>query len=695
MRVIGAIWVALVFAFPLKSMADERPPPLWRPLTVANRVVTVTRRSYDFSGGPLPIQITVDGSALLAAPMALQVDGDSVRWQPPTVTESTPRRVSLLATGQGDGVRWQARVQVEYDGFVWVSVQADGGATIAHVSLLASMRLPRPPLFSHQLVRTRRMQPGWRAHFQGAPEKLWDAGRLPDGGWSGEFTPQLWAGDYRRGFAFVAESPQGWSVPDEGDILFLQRRGDHLLLRVDFVQQPVPLSGSWKVEFGFAATPMRPNTARSELRRVVMTGGMPLERMRSLYAPADMSRSRLNELARDGVRIVLLWNSWSDLWGFPRITQPEYAAFVRRFVDYAHRLGMQVVPYLGGFLQLPDNHPEWVQVRDRFLINRKDYHPDPFQPGHGSYRVTPDPTFTEWYARQLEQLVRDYGFDGVYLDTIAKPDFVLQKDRVVYAWRRWRHFFQRIYAVFHGGLRDDGIVYMHDSEPVIFPLNDFADLRLAGEMQLYAALARGEVRPLRPALRDRMTVERFTAWSSGQPLGDVPTTWTWKPPFAKSYSVGQGKERSSCRVEDIFSRNELQGLVGLAGGHILSPPRFVVQHSTYDSTVATWQLEASAEVDSMTWTPHWESTRYVRLEPDDDLASAGWRAPGKRLLWHVINLSDKLVVTRLVPTAASGLDGGDVHVVSGIAGDDSSWENSESGPLLRLGANSYLRLLLE
>ena len=683
------------------ALASEGVPPPWSALRVPDaQHVQVWGRTYAFDRGPLPAQITSAGGDLLAQPARLVLDQrpGRIQWQAPTLQRHSPAQAALTAAGESPGVVWAAETRVAYDGLLWTTVTASGlgpGAGIEHLSLVVPVAASEATLYSHQLVRTERMAPGWRRHFVDAPEDLWNAGATPAGGWAGEFTPQVWVGSYHRGLAVVAETAEDWAVGMDAKIMFVEPpRDGRAAIRVDFAQRPVALKEKWQVSFGLMATPVRPPVNRPETYRIVHSGGQPLAKHKATYTPESMADSKLHAVVEDGAKLFLLWNSWSDLWGFPKVTDPEYRAFLHRLIDQAHRLGLRVMPYCGPLLALPDKHPEFPTRSKQFLYSPKERRQDPFHADHLNYRVTPTQEFTDWYVAQLADLVREFKFDGVYLDTIAKPDQPLQREHSVYALRQWRGFYERIYRVFHGDVIDDGYVFFHDSEPNLFMFCGFADLRLSGEMQYYSAVARGEVRPLRPALRDRMSVDKFFAWTSGYALGNMPTYWCAKSPWSKSYSVGAGKAKSSYRVGEILHPEEMFALCGLFN---MSPQMAAIYRSrdpAYARVVHLWRLEDEINRERGEWFGFWDAGRWLRVSPGDDLAAAGFVAPGRAVLLHVANLGAEIRVASVRLGPATGLQGKGLVMPDHVFGTGSS-AGVEGGELrVTLAAGSFVRVML-
>jgi len=689
----------------------KRPPVPWKPVTVSEGPeISVLGRAHHFGAGPLPAQISSAGAPLLAAPMRLELDSGqaALDWQAPLLDKHEAVEAALACRGSSPGLRWTARTVVTYDGLVWVTVKATpgpAGGAIKRLSLVVPMRDADARLYSHHFAINRAMSPAWRSFFQDAPENLWDAGALPTRGWSGRFTSQLWVGGYERGLAVYAETPENWSIEADAEVMLVgAARNGRREVRVDFVQEPLPLNGAWQIDFGLMATPVRPPETRPEAFRTMHTGGYdPKAGFDSAAGggqgkpkgrPGDIRKALLERYARDGVRVVLLWNKWSDLLGFPLITDPLYRKYTRETVDYAHSLGLKVVPYCSTLGMFVSTHPEFEKLKDKFVVC-SDYWRDPFSKEKESriYRVAPTQEWTDWYAAQLAEFAKTYNVDGVYLDTIHKADVPMQGKRVFYGLRLWRRFYERVYSVFHGEVVENGFVYMHDSDPNIFMFSCFGDLRLTGEMQYYAAACREQVRAALPHLRDRMPLNKFFVWSSGAPLGGVAAKWCWKEP-TKPYSVGARTIRESRTVSDVLNNTEALALAGLFDMHLCLAPKGRHNAEVVDATVAAWALEDRIKERNPLWFGWWDASRYLRADPGDDVATSGFLAPGRSLLAHVANLraeTRSVTVSLLAPTglAESAL------TVDGQVCPDGCTVRAGAGELtVALAPNSYVRVMV-
>ena len=106
--------------------------------------------------------------------------------------------------------------------------------------------------------------------------------------------------------------------------------------------------------FGLQATPVKPKTLDAWDHRIVICGyGRLTEKVGDKPA--------LTYLADNGVKNIILWSSWTDVFGYPAPVGHEEE--FRRMIRECHRLGMKLIVYLGSYLsdgcdhERADSHP--------------------------------------------------------------------------------------------------------------------------------------------------------------------------------------------------------------------------------------------------------------------------------------------------------------------------------------------------
>ncbi len=95
-------------------------------------------------------------------------------------------------------------------------------------------------------------------------------------------------------------------------------------------------------------------------------------------------------------------------------------------VDTAHRLGMHVMPMFGGHGANVNRYPAWEQAvirndTNRYveLLNRPDWDSDRIGEGDQVFLNPGEPGFRNHLVRSILALVRDFGIDAAFLDTLG------------------------------------------------------------------------------------------------------------------------------------------------------------------------------------------------------------------------------------------------------------------------------------
>jgi hypothetical protein len=627
--------------------------PPWTPVEVREQCVGVWGRNFRFGDGPLPAHIESQGHQLLAAPAALHcvVAGESFAWTRAACRLASPARALVTATGESAGLEIRASGWIEADGLSWMSLELKPRqpVTIKRLDLDVPLRADVASLYSQHNVSTRNLA-NWRSQDK-TPERLYWAGALPAAGWRGEFTPQLWLGNTRVGLGWICESPAPWSVGDKDTVLEAVPEAGALHLRAHFVTQPLRLEQPRTIAFGLMPTPVRPPARDASIARVASTGGMKMTDLRKIHLTPNVvtKRTGLDEMAAAGVKTVVLWNNWSDQWGFPAAYNPDHIAFVREFAAAAHQRGLRVLPYCTPMTLLPDTLPDFDSLRRRFNV-----HPNRSIPrdGHKSYAVELSDEFIEWWTGRMRDFLGQCDVDGFYVDTIQVPDPFNKGPRVAYDVLQRRKLYQRIYALLHGETRKDGLVYLHSSDPPGLASVPYADVHLTGEMLPMLLAYRNLTRERRPFL-EATPLALFQAWNAETIIG-CPTTWCWKEPSQANYTIGADVEKRRLTREQVLTDAEMFSLSRLFRWPIFSALFHGGKVDPLRTThAAQWKLEDDFGARDAEWIPVERSTAFVETSPPGVFTSL-YLKPGGVLL-NVANFAGEDVTTIVRFRPLSGL----------------------------------------
>ncbi|MFQ6096305.1 MAG: glycoside hydrolase domain-containing protein [Armatimonadota bacterium] len=231
-----------------EGITDEVLPP-WTPLRMRGASVRPWGRRYDFDRLPFPSKVTTAGAQVLAGPIRLValVDGKPQAWQGERarVKRRSDSVVELATSAESDRLRISGTVSIEYDGLI----RSDFEIASRDTALLESLVMEIPLKEEHAK---------YLYHFPGRWGSAYNAGALPEEGWSGPFRPFIWLGDEERGLSWFCESERNWSPADANAVTEIVRDNGTVVLRLHIVDEPRELREPLADTFGFEATPVKP-----------------------------------------------------------------------------------------------------------------------------------------------------------------------------------------------------------------------------------------------------------------------------------------------------------------------------------------------------------------------------------------------------------------------------------------------------
>ncbi len=225
---------------------DHTVPVPWTPVTTGADEVRTWGRVYRGTGC-LPQQIVNQNTDMLAAPMRLRIAAGSAAADlasvPLRVTETKPDVVIRQGELRIGEVMVSLRTRTEFDGMQRCDldlVPTREGAVVSSLILEIPLREGLAPFLLSSNGRS------------ASPRRL-------DGqAWRSPFLPQVWLGNDDLGFAWFAESDEGWTPRDQQMIEILPGSGKgETLLRCNIMRKPRPLDAPLRITFGFMATPVK------------------------------------------------------------------------------------------------------------------------------------------------------------------------------------------------------------------------------------------------------------------------------------------------------------------------------------------------------------------------------------------------------------------------------------------------------
>lgn len=366
----------------LKVGHSDTPPPPWTPMQIkqgdGELEIACWNRTHLFRG-PLPATIDNGGNQQLAAPIHLdaKIAGDTLTWSDARIhnVRSTDTKATFDATMTAGPLSAKTQAYMEYDGMMWYEITVSPKTPTKLDAL--DLVIPIKAKFA-SLMHT--------------PGDFYNTGKTgKTDGWTFDHDAHwffMWLGNEDLGFTWFYERPSQKRFADKDKFVRLERRGDQVLLKVRYIDQPITLDEPFTLQFGLQATPVRSRP----------------KGWRSWGEPRPVGNS-----------ISIPWtDEHFDRYGagFPEATSP---ASYTRFVASRKRYG-RVAPYkilLWHGIQSPEwqyNAPDWD------LGGGVNKYSDTRRFWWGGRVCGAADTFIDFITWKYRAHIHEHNLDGVYHD---------------------------------------------------------------------------------------------------------------------------------------------------------------------------------------------------------------------------------------------------------------------------------------
>ena len=411
-------------------------------------------RKYTLDGSPFLSSIVSAGEELLASPMRLVglENGNEI-----VVTDVTSD--TLYGYEEGKEVRacqymrssrflYNTALHAEYDGMMdWSLTVATHGNWVAQAFGLAKpdtdprvldrlwleIPLKKSAAISYQY------SPQGPALFDGKvpdmPVELYAAGAMPKESLALPFLHQLYVGNDRVGFSVFFESDKNWQIEDEKRAIECIVGEDDVVIRIHLLDSEPLL---WRDSKGdnnginlmpisfricMQVTPIKPLPKDLYAERNMHIDCFkkilePYEEF--LFSPfGDTNEIAIDRIARLGVNTLYIHEKWNDMQNSPFLTSTT-AKRLKLIVSEAHKRGMKVIPYFG--YELSTLSPFYAEKSEEVIYSDMEWHWYRF-PWQRDPQVCYNSSWQDIFVENIEKLMDEFGFDGLYLDSInpSKP----------------------------------------------------------------------------------------------------------------------------------------------------------------------------------------------------------------------------------------------------------------------------------
>lgn len=463
---------------------SDVPPPPFEPVVLTKQgdvfVVKCWGRTYTLGPTGLPLQINSMRADLLASPIEISMHsgGKAVAWERPTARIERESAVQVALAGEAESpigtLAWKCTA--EYDGLLRYDLEISprdllDPKTAEAVELLKmSVNINR----GHAVYN-------WRQGIAKGHQGL-----LPSGdGVIGTANTYTWIGDSDRGLALFYETDEAWDDPSRSDGREIVRTDNSVSVVWTFVNDERKMTSPWRFTFGIQGTPVKDTRWGRKYR---IEGHLPI------LEPTDGS-------------FVVPWSDGADTltqFGFPEAKLPKK---YRRMVDWYHRLGFKVTPYvlvtmISSGVPEAATHPGWIGKR----ITERD--------GHSMNSLTYSADYIDFIVWKCDQFVREMNVDGFYHDFTSLMPYQVEREGKkldVFPYFGERELYKRVYTMLKQHSKDAFNV-AHMSANNFVPILAFCDVGLDGEWT-------SKTWPGRPTYKDLLEDEFVQAAIMGHNMG--------------------------------------------------------------------------------------------------------------------------------------------------------------------------------
>lgn len=610
-----------------EGFEPEVPEP-WKPVRVQvsgkkTAQVEVLGRTYTFAGSPVPASVLSTPAQLSKAEppqkpvellaggieLAVTAGGQRVGWATKELKleSKKPSEIVLATEKVAQGLVLKAKTKVEFDGMIRVDLAlgSEGAATkIEKFDLVIPYRGDVAELMS-----TYRKAPGPGGALKGRY-----LGKVPREPWKYSVYYTHFIGNNKVGLEWFCDSMKDWRVKKGDEAVEVVREGDRVKLTFHLVDHEVTLDKPLHITFGLIATPTKPVPLGWEILRFDQQAYLPplpgdkLEGGKvATQADTDAWVNRM-KYARVKVNLMFGW-SWTGVewFQYPVAARPELRDRLKKQFDIVHSTGAKMCPW-GSWFCIPTSIPEWPLWGAEMVVQ-------PMRSDLGkSFTACYNSPFTDFLVGNFASNARSVGIDGMRHDTIA-PQVECQSEYHGCGWRdeygnlqpsvnlfAAREYFKRLYRVFHGGVRKNGVCYFPLAGPPINAIDSFVDIHEIGEGNFEHGKTLKEGYPQEDVrVRHTGTAYGFVTSSNlkGQPLQAVER-------MAALFVAGSNPRLA-------FAGNPHYGYRGYQKIYQRTP-----------NVVETWNAWKWIDVGNQSiWKPYWENADLLKLKVVGRVPSRG------------------------------------------------------------------------
>lgn len=407
----------------------------------------IWNRTYKTGSDPIFSSIVSDGQELLSSPIRLvsEIGGkefifDGFKTSP--LNDVTDESAVCLQYTNKNATLINTAIKTEYDGMVDCTITLTSqGRTVAQVfgleqsdlsdRVISKLWLEIPlkkevAKFYHYAEQCRIEIDGVKTD---SPTCIYQAGKMAKKSIKMPFRPQVYVGNDDVGLSVMFESDKNWQVADDSNAMEFIVNDNDVVLRLHLLDEKPFL---WKDKSGsqledltpfsfrlmLMATPVKPlsdNIYTERPLHIDCFKKILVDYEDFLFNPfEDTGEIAFDRIKRLGVNTLYIHEKWNDIQNSPILTK-KAADRLKLIVKEGHKRGIKVIPYFG--YEFSTLSPLFGEYAKEFLYSDVNWfwYRVPYQ---RALKVCYNSNYKEIFVKGLIKLCDEFGFDGLYLDSI-------------------------------------------------------------------------------------------------------------------------------------------------------------------------------------------------------------------------------------------------------------------------------------
>ncbi|MCM8803682.1 MAG: DUF6067 family protein [Candidatus Omnitrophica bacterium] len=588
------------------EVSDKVPEP-YTPIIKTKNGFSVWNRDFVFDEIDEITQIKNGKDEMLTGPINIDLKlSDTLKFEKTKCIINKKTKIVYEKEIKGEKLKGKIILEGEFDGFIKYTLllQPEEKIEIKNLSFEIPLKKEISEYYHRGAI-------GTPSSYSETAKNLKDYGKIPENGLKFPFVEEIWIGNENIGIEFVCETDENFSNLNDKEVVEVIVKNGKVLLKINFVNKGKVIEKPVFYQWAIIPTPVKPMNRKFQYNLYLTQSGFSVEK--TLDKIPESTFRYIDAIVEAGANAFCQW-SWDNpesVWNIdfgapgyrPTEENKKRERLFREIINYAHKKGINwIIVYA-----IWNTFPEWPNLKN-FWQESALY---PLTPGIGGYvyQYCPKKVFSDWYIYTLKETIEKLDIDGVYLDSSAHPKlctnihhgcgYIDQNGKIhgTYPIFATREFHKRIYFLFHGGLKKNGLVYAHNSHFIYACVESFIDVHHCGE----GSTLTGEI-----------LIPKFY----GEPFG-IPVSFTrWNNPTYPETRMNSWRFVLQCNStikthpSMIISRNLMPDYKGLTRENYIK----LGYDEKGEVAYKIWQLYKKFSFENSIWIPNWKIEKFAKVK---------------------------------------------------------------------------------